>query len=170
LHHEITLAAFSSAPVRRVPADVLVEIFMAVQSMAEIAALSKSADTRLKGWEKPELLAVGHGPATVISQVSSGWRETAFGHPALWSSFSFSPYGSQKSDLAALYLERARSAPLTVEIVLSPSSEDQAKADRAIAVLAASALTLFELRFVADNERPSARHSMGGTTEALPSL
>ncbi|KAJ7924580.1 hypothetical protein B0H13DRAFT_2315297 [Mycena leptocephala] len=170
LHHEITVAAFSSAPVRRVPADVLVEIFMAVQSMAKITALYKSADSRLGGGEMPELLAVGHGPATVISQVSSGWRETACDHPALWSSFPFSPYDSQKTDLAALYLERARSAPLTVEMVLSPSSKDQAKADRAIAVLAASALTLFELRFATDNERPAARYSMGRTTEALPSF
>ncbi|KAJ7924604.1 hypothetical protein B0H13DRAFT_1863832 [Mycena leptocephala] len=168
LHHEITPAAFSSAPVRRVPAGVLVEIFMAVQSMAEIAALSKSADARLGGREIPELLAVGHGPATVISQVSSGWRETACDHPALWSSFSFSPYGTQNTDLAALYLERARSALLTVEMVLSPSSKDQAKADRAIAVLAASSLTLFELRFVTDNEHPAAKYSMGRTTEALP--
>ncbi|KAJ7887420.1 hypothetical protein B0H13DRAFT_1888828 [Mycena leptocephala] len=162
--------AFSSAPVRRVPADVLVDIFMAVQSMAEIAALSKSADARLMGRERPELLAVGHGPAAVISQVSSGWRATACGHPALWSSFSFSPYGSQKTDLAAIYLERARSAPLTVEMVLKPSSKDQTNADRAIAVLAASTLTLFELRLVADTERPAPIHSMGRTTEAFPSF
>ncbi|KAJ7840895.1 hypothetical protein B0H13DRAFT_2365972 [Mycena leptocephala] len=120
--------AFSSAPVHRVPDDVLVEIFIAVQSMAEMAMLSNSVEARLLLQEMPALLAVGHAPATVISQVCSRWRATA-------------------SDLVSLYLERARSAPLTVEFVMRPSLWDKTNADRTIAALAASAPTLIHLRF-----------------------
>ncbi|KAJ7097004.1 hypothetical protein C8R43DRAFT_1114903 [Mycena crocata] len=89
----ITLEAFRTAPIRRVPTDILLEIFDA--ALAE------------------DVQPVGTGDIPVLSQVCGQWREVACDHAVLWASFSCALLDV---NLDQLYLQRSKAMPLTVEV------------------------------------------------------
>jgi hypothetical protein len=142
--HPVTLEAFTSSAMRRMPADVVLAIFMAVKSSADVhkAPTAHPWDHQPRITARdintfPRIHRVGHGAGHLLSSVCNMWRNLACDYPLLWSSFSFSLFGNTSVELVAVYLERSRSAPLTVEIdarehvVAGPPSE------RAIGLLAA---------------------------------
>ncbi|KAJ6467068.1 hypothetical protein C8R47DRAFT_1223800 [Mycena vitilis] len=166
LQRPITLAEFSSAPVRRVPADIMIEIFNRVKSMADEDEMAIATTARLEGMELPQLPSVGRDPATTLSHVCRGWRATACAHAALWSSFSFPLFAEGMTALTAVYLERARSFPLTIEIVSQPPNWDAALGAQAIELLAKFSDNLLDLRIVTVKRRMHG--SLGNAVEALP--
>ncbi|KAJ7607256.1 hypothetical protein DFH06DRAFT_1380042 [Mycena polygramma] len=166
LQRRITLADFSSAPVRRVPADIMIEIFTRVKSMADEDELAIAATARLEGMELPQLLSVGRDPATTLSHVCREWRAIACAHAALWASFSFPLFAEGMTALTAVYLERARSFPLTIEIISQPPKQDAALGAQAIELLAKFSDNLLDLRLVTVKDQPYG--STGNAVEALP--
>ncbi|KAJ7895391.1 hypothetical protein B0H13DRAFT_2665119 [Mycena leptocephala] len=125
----ITLEAFHAAPIRRVPTDILVAIFMA---------------TKPDGFQ-----LVGTGPIPVLLQVCSKWRAVASDHPALWSSFScglFPHNGFPNIKLVELYLARSKAAPLTIEVISVDRSPGPAETAPMISLLAEHAENLYSLR------------------------
>ncbi|KAJ7605686.1 hypothetical protein DFH06DRAFT_1487147 [Mycena polygramma] len=168
LQRRITLADFSSSPVRRVPADIIIDIFTCVKSMADEDELAIAATARLEGTELPQLLTVGRNSAMTISHVCGEWRPIACAHAALWSSFSFPLFGEGMTALTAVYLERARSFPLTVEMISQPHKQDAALGAQAIEVLAKFSDNLLDLRTVTLKEQ--AYGSVGNAVQALPSF
>ncbi|KAJ7775969.1 hypothetical protein DFH07DRAFT_951870 [Mycena maculata] len=133
--HTINLQAFASATGRRFPVEVLIEIFM----------LAKSR----------EILTVGDGIGPVLAHVCSQWRTISCDWPPLWSSFSFPLFGDSRSWLA-VYLERSKSAPLTIQVEARRwiDGVDQIRGSSTgiheLALLGAHSHHLFDLRFVTD--------------------
>ncbi|KAJ6471236.1 hypothetical protein C8R47DRAFT_1147569 [Mycena vitilis] len=131
----ITLDAFTSSPVRRIPHDVLMEIFTALKRVAQKAS---------------DIVGIGHGTGPILSRVCSQWRAIACDHVLLWSSFSFPILARNSAQLVKLYLQRSKSAPLSVEIDASSHMEAGSTGEEAITLLAAHSQRLFELRIFAD--------------------
>ncbi|KAJ7917470.1 hypothetical protein B0H13DRAFT_2442601 [Mycena leptocephala] len=178
--HPVTLEAFTSSAMRRMPADVVLAIFMAVKSSADVhkapTAHPWDHQPRIMGRDIntfPRIHRVGHGAGHLLSSVCNVWRNLACDYPLLWSSFSFSLFGNTSVELVAVYLERSRSAPLTVEIdarervVAGPPSE------RAIGLLAAhshhltpgSAPTSLGQFPAADGPPPARQHLDGARSQ-----
>ncbi|KAJ7924568.1 hypothetical protein B0H13DRAFT_1977541 [Mycena leptocephala] len=145
--HQITLEAFVSAPVRRLPPDVLLGIF--VEFTADmVKPPTIIADERVI--KAPEIPGVGHGAGPLLCQVCSAWRTIACDYPFLWSSFSFPLFASASADLVDIYLDRSRSAPLTIEIDTRILTEHKSTGQRAIGLLAEHSHHLLELRILCD--------------------
>ncbi|KAJ7603685.1 hypothetical protein DFH06DRAFT_328383 [Mycena polygramma] len=140
----IPLDAFVSAPVRQIPEDVLRQIFAALNCTVDKPKSVRSGDVTAKR----NIVGVGHGTGSVVSRVCSQWRAVAWDHPLLWSSFSFPILADNSAQLVELYLQRSKSAPLTVEIDATrrPHAETGSTGERAIALLAAHSQRLFELQ------------------------
>ncbi|KAJ7141628.1 hypothetical protein C8R46DRAFT_1046844 [Mycena filopes] len=99
LNTPITLESFESSPIRRVPIEILVAIFMAVRPH--------------------DVERAGRGPIPVLLEVCGEWRAIACAVPELWSSFSrvsIPRVGGPHIKLVELYLERSKAALLTVEV------------------------------------------------------
>ncbi|KAJ7776331.1 hypothetical protein B0H16DRAFT_1879675 [Mycena metata] len=144
LEEPILLPKFSAAPMRRVPTEMLLEIFAAVQSSDNAGTSSPQPS----GIQEPR--RVGQGPIVLLSQVCAEWRAIVCGCPAFWSSFAF-PLFSQTNviGLVAIYLQRAKSAPLTVQLDLFQSQEDDGSTGvPAITLLAQHSQSLVDFRFV----------------------
>ncbi|KAJ7508331.1 hypothetical protein B0H11DRAFT_1964415 [Mycena galericulata] len=145
-HHLITLKSFSAAPVRRVPFDILAEIFLAAKPT--------------------DLVAPWDGVGPLISHVCSDWRAISCTQPALWSSFSFPLFGRKNWNWLAVYLERSGSAPLTVEVdARRPLLEGGSNGDRELDLLRAHAHHLHDLRFITAS---NLNVSGGGPYKGLP--
>ncbi|KAJ7777166.1 hypothetical protein B0H16DRAFT_1406708 [Mycena metata] len=127
LQPPLTLELFRAAPIRRVPADVLVEIFMAMKS------------------ERIE--RVGN-VIPVISRVCGEWRAVALDHPALWASFAFSLRETDDRVVSRLklYLERSKTVPLTIEVDARTRPTDYYSVARAIDLMAAHSERIRGLR------------------------
>ncbi|KAJ7900404.1 hypothetical protein B0H13DRAFT_2275353 [Mycena leptocephala] len=110
--HQLTLAAFAPSPVRRIPADVLLEIFKVLKS---IVKTPKTQNDDGKVTESPEVHFVGHDVGTILSKGSA--------------------------DLVEVYLERSRSRPLTIEINTQTYTQGRSS-QRAIDLLADHLLEL----------------------------
>ncbi|KAK7057935.1 hypothetical protein R3P38DRAFT_2843725 [Favolaschia claudopus] len=125
----ITSPAYISTPIRRVPDDILGEIF---------AALSFKAPNR-----------VGTPDGLLVTQVCSHWRNVALNNPRVWSSFVFRLNGKEDSHRhLELTLERCKAAPLFVAVVNDlTETDDIANARRKIALLAQHAESIVHLRF-----------------------
>ncbi|KAJ7445279.1 hypothetical protein FB451DRAFT_68237 [Mycena latifolia] len=127
LNPPITLEAFRSAPIRCVPVDIMGEIF---------------------GHLKPdEVQPVGCGMIPLLAQVCAAWRAVAYDQAALWSSFACAvPANDAELSLLKLYLQRARTAPLT--IILKATKEPRGCADPGdiISNVAAYSHQLYSLR------------------------
>ncbi|KAJ7116226.1 hypothetical protein C8R43DRAFT_1137903 [Mycena crocata] len=92
--------AFRLAPIRRIPVEILIEIFLSAAQECDV----------------PQL---GDGTATVLSQVSQHWRAVACDVPGLWASFEFHLCGIQTdpdAQLLELYLRRSGDASLSVHL------------------------------------------------------
>ncbi|KAJ7911933.1 hypothetical protein B0H13DRAFT_2660339 [Mycena leptocephala] len=160
--HQITLAAFASSPMRRIPADVLLEIFKVLKSIVDGVKTPKTQNDDGKVTESPEINSVGHDVGTILSKVCSGWRAVACDYPRLWSSFSFSLFSKGSADLVEVYLERSRSRPLTIEINTQTYTQGRSS-QRAIDLLADHSHHLLELRVFTGLR-------IGDTIPALPSF
>jgi hypothetical protein len=95
----LTAIAFSTFPIPRVPADVLITIFMAAKA------------------EEIEPIGTGVGP--LVSRVYGEWRAVACSYHALWTAFSLSAFGPEFRPNYWLrkYLQRSKAAALTIRMV-----------------------------------------------------
>ncbi|KAJ7037168.1 hypothetical protein C8F04DRAFT_1332818 [Mycena alexandri] len=99
LNTPITAETFQASPIRRMPTDILVAIFMAAGS--------------------DDIQPAGKGPIPMLLEVCAEWRAVACAHPALWSAFSCSVFpgiGGPTIELVELYLRRSKAAALTIEV------------------------------------------------------
>ncbi|KAJ7732447.1 hypothetical protein B0H16DRAFT_1581501 [Mycena metata] len=131
--HIITLQAFQAAPIRRVPIDILTEIFAAAQA--------------------DEPVMIGTGAGALVAQVCARWRTVAHAHPRLWSSFSFPLFGGHNTvDLLEVTLDRCRATGLTVVVDASAYVPGGLSGHPKMELLAAHAENIVSLRF-RGNER-----------------
>ncbi|KAJ7168850.1 hypothetical protein C8R46DRAFT_1218236 [Mycena filopes] len=134
--HIITAEAFHSSPIRRVPADILTEIFLAAQP--DLDELSRPMDT---------------GIGTLVSRVCAFWRTVAHTRPRLWSTFAFPLFGNESARaLLEITLHRCRGAALTVMVDASVDADKGYDGDSKLALLASHAENIVSLRF-RGNER-----------------
>ncbi|KAJ7827238.1 hypothetical protein B0H14DRAFT_2815368 [Mycena olivaceomarginata] len=159
INHHITLEEFSSSPIRRLPPEIVLEIFEAVKCAADETLITHATSPGGHAFKCSTLHGVGYGAAPVLSRVCTTWRALVCDYPLLWSSFSFRLFRSQSAEMLDVYLERAKSAPLTVEIdarrflrhcCVSLSARSESTGKRAISRIAAHAHRLFELRVITD--------------------
>ncbi|KAJ7141631.1 hypothetical protein C8R46DRAFT_1318167 [Mycena filopes] len=92
LQPALTLERFREAPIRRLPVDVLAEIF-----------------------RPPDILPLGTGSLSIVSRVCRWWRAVVLEHPTFWASFSLSLNDSIAPEWLAIYLERSRTVPSTID-------------------------------------------------------
>ncbi|KAF8217923.1 hypothetical protein K438DRAFT_1952785 [Mycena galopus ATCC 62051] len=127
--HFPTPEVYHSAPIRRIPAEVLSEIFASA-----------------KDGEDP----IGTGITTLVTQVCSRWRNIACESPLLWSSFALPLFGKQGTvDLLRMTLERCRGAALsiTVDVSGNPDMNGRLAGDQKIEILLEHAEKIVALRF-----------------------
>ncbi|KAJ7656008.1 hypothetical protein DFH06DRAFT_475005 [Mycena polygramma] len=142
----VTLQAFSLSLVRRIPTDILLNIFDALNSLPHKIPPRQGEFDKMPG---RDLTGVGDGAGPLLARVCSQWRAIACDYPLLWSSFSFPIFSQGSAKLVDLYLQRSKSAPLTVEIDARPQVAASSTGELAIALLAARSHHLFELRILA---------------------
>ncbi|KAJ6557577.1 hypothetical protein B0H19DRAFT_1376285, partial [Mycena capillaripes] len=147
-------------PISRLPADVLIEIFMATQ---------------------PEVVqSVGKGLLPVLLLVSKPWKALACDVPALWSSFSCALFPGAASgvpnaeiverylELVDRYLQRSRAAPLSVQVDgENPHRGPVEPAGLLISLLAAHSEQLYSLRLTGNGWSPVL---LQGLRDELPNL
>ncbi|KAK7057937.1 hypothetical protein R3P38DRAFT_1190073 [Favolaschia claudopus] len=156
----VTPEAYRSAPIRRIPDDVLSEIFAAVT---------------VEKLEEP--CRIGTGAGVLLTQVCSRWRRVACDHPRLWTSFILPLAGKQSSiDLLESILARCKAAPLSVivhnNLSRSAKLRDIALAQSKIATLARNAENIVHLRFRGPGEHMTPENFPGfyGFRHSLPRL
>ncbi|KAJ7601847.1 hypothetical protein DFH06DRAFT_1399907 [Mycena polygramma] len=107
LLHPLTVEVFRAAPVRRVPDDVLLEIFAAARSET--------------------IPVLGEGIIPALSQVCQQWRAVTHERPFFWSSMSFSLKDLNLGTFRWLkfHLEKSASVMLTIQVdaTSNPSSK-----------------------------------------------
>ncbi|KAJ7438554.1 hypothetical protein B0H11DRAFT_1829243 [Mycena galericulata] len=104
------------APIRRLPSELLVEIFRLSWNLPPAACtVSRSSDVSLK--------RLAHAPLLDVSQACSRWHEIALGTPSLWSTIELEGdlcSNPAKRDIAMrllqLALQRSSNHPLDVTI------------------------------------------------------
>ncbi|KAJ7189131.1 hypothetical protein C8R46DRAFT_35107 [Mycena filopes] len=122
-------SGLANAPVRRLPNEVLVEIFRLCESDART---EPSRDPILpQSWDhesKKELRRVGGGHLVALSQVSAHWRHLVLGTPTLWSTITLdlrcwehavanpSRAHQQMIELLHLAIVRGQQTPLTIQV------------------------------------------------------
>ncbi|KAJ7027557.1 hypothetical protein C8F04DRAFT_1294188 [Mycena alexandri] len=133
LNTPITAEAFQASPIRRMPTDILVAIFMAVRP--------------------DDIQPAGKGPIPVLLEVCAEWRAVACAHPALWSAFSCSLFpgiGGPSIELVHLYLQRSKAAALTIEVDAGRQSGQKNEAEPMIDLLAVHAEWFYCVCLVGD--------------------
>ncbi|KAJ6476533.1 hypothetical protein C8R47DRAFT_660962 [Mycena vitilis] len=145
----LTLEAYRAAPIRRLPVDLVVEIFTAA---------------------KPKQLEpAGRGIVPLLSQVCQEWRDLACDHAALWASFSFALFDAEAAALAWLqtYLVRSKAALLTLEVDATKQFRKSRPALHALDLLAAHSERLRNLSLVGSHWSSVTLH---GFQSRLPRL
>ncbi|KAJ7852820.1 hypothetical protein B0H14DRAFT_3865998 [Mycena olivaceomarginata] len=129
----ITLDAFRSAPTRRVPDEILTEIFMAAKG------------------EKVQ--PVGKGIIPLLSQVCEEWRVSVCNYPLAWASFSWALSEESPSALCWLQicLERSKAASLTVELDGTKRPRHSGLLTSALELISAHSQRLYSLRLNGDH-------------------
>ena len=102
------------APIRRLPAEILAEIFVLCMN-SDISSFDLTQSPLLVG------------------QVCKGWRQVALSTQTLWSSITVTDYHRNSSEMAKLWMSRATSAPLTIR--LDSTLRHSSTIEPAIAVL-----------------------------------
>jgi hypothetical protein len=102
----LTVESFRASPIRRVPIDILVAIFLS---------------SKLE-----EVVPMEDGVGPLLSHVCREWRTIACKISALWASFSFGVLDRQLlvCTWVPLYLERSGAVPLTVAVDATRHSRD----------------------------------------------
>jgi hypothetical protein len=104
------------APIRRLPAEILIEIFMLCMSY-DLSSFNP------------------YRPPSLFGQVCRGWRQVALSTQKLWSSITVTYY-RPSSAKAKLWISRASSAPLTIRLdSVHPQTGRMVKIQPVIAVL-----------------------------------
>ncbi|KAJ6502715.1 hypothetical protein C8R47DRAFT_1193052 [Mycena vitilis] len=126
----ITLEAFRAAPVRKLPAELVVQIILAGRPERNLPFLYDSVPR--------------------LSQVCGEWRAITATHPTMWASFSFGVFDARPSTLGwlGLYLERSKSAPLAVQLDATRRLGKAPSASGALALLATHSERLYSLTVV----------------------
>ncbi|KAJ7101418.1 hypothetical protein B0H15DRAFT_411392 [Mycena belliarum] len=119
LHAPLTLESFRASPIRRMPIDVLVEVFIATQPEA--------------------IQPLGRGTVNLLSHVCTEWRAVVSEHAPLWASFSVSVYDADPmvTTWLQIYLQRAKGALLTLEADATPRAAGGVPVMRTLELLAA---------------------------------
>ncbi|KAJ7082171.1 hypothetical protein C8R43DRAFT_1052452 [Mycena crocata] len=131
LEAPLTLEAFCTAPIRRIPIEILSEIF----------TLLKPDDNQ----------PIGTGSIPVVAQVGAEWRGVAVAHAALWTSFSCALYGDDsEASLVEAYLQRSRTAPLSIRIYAERRHRFSPAPDRVLASIAARSEYIVTLRLTGE--------------------
>ncbi|KAJ7445513.1 hypothetical protein B0H11DRAFT_2340981 [Mycena galericulata] len=124
----ITTEMFHSSPIRRLPTDILIEIFVSAKE------------------DEYQRLGMGVGP--LFARVCGRWRDVACSYPLLWSSFLFPLFGKETTaDLLEITLARCRLAPLKVIVDASEHADKGYSGDRKMALLATHADQIVSLKF-----------------------
>ncbi|KAK7057914.1 hypothetical protein R3P38DRAFT_1189516 [Favolaschia claudopus] len=130
----VTPEAYRSAPIRRIPDDILLEILLAVKSDEPTRVGSRD-----DWW--------------VLMEVCSRWRHAVCSHPRFWSTFTLPLFGKESSvNLLRVALERCRTSTLSV-VVLNNSAQfaslegGYAIAKRKLSLLTERAEKITNLRF-----------------------
>ncbi|KAJ7511468.1 hypothetical protein B0H11DRAFT_872548 [Mycena galericulata] len=125
----LDIESFLSAPIRRIPTEILTEIFMWTQDPTTVDGIGRSV-------------------ARTLSHVSTYWRAVACGVPRLWSSFSVPLFGQDPdAQLLTLHLDRSGDAPLTIHVDSRTNTENET-GEREMQLLAKHAPRLYRLCFV----------------------
>ncbi|KAF8216820.1 hypothetical protein K438DRAFT_1797888 [Mycena galopus ATCC 62051] len=126
----ITLKDFRAAPIRRLPTDLILEIFMATKSK--------------------RLETVGRGTVPVLPQVCQEWRAISCDHAPLWTSFTFALFDTRRSALPWLeiYLDRSKAASLMIEVDATMRPPKSGPAARAIELVAQHSDRLYSFSLV----------------------
>ncbi|KAJ7442358.1 hypothetical protein B0H11DRAFT_2348102 [Mycena galericulata] len=124
----ITTEMFHLSPIRRLPTDILIEIFVSAKE------------------DEYQRLGMGVGP--LFARVCRRWRDVACSYPLLWSSFLFPLFGKETTaDLLEITLARCRLAPLKVIVDASEHADKGYSGDRKMALLATHAEQIVSLKF-----------------------
>ncbi|KAJ7463367.1 hypothetical protein FB451DRAFT_1266223 [Mycena latifolia] len=130
----ITIEAFRASPVRRVPADILLTIFVLL---------------------KPdEIQLLGAGIVPVLAHVCAEWRNLACDYAVLWSSFACDLQAPTTVNLVNIYLQRGKNMPLTIIAHNERRKQDDllrrgvADVEGVLAALAAQSERLYSLQLV----------------------
>ena len=104
------------APIRRLPMEILIKIFMHCMDYS-------------RSTSNPQLAP------SLISRVCKGWRQVALSTQELWSSITVTHY-QPSSAKVKLWISRASSAPLSIRLYpINPQTLREAKIEPVIAVL-----------------------------------
>ncbi|KAJ7152760.1 hypothetical protein C8R43DRAFT_1235723 [Mycena crocata] len=118
--------SYNHAPIRRVPVEILAEIFVSVMDSS--------------------VHRVGGGTGSVLAQVDRKWRAVACDLSQLWSSFGFELFGNaSETSLLEIYLDRSGNAPLVVHVD-SEGGRQGANVELAMALLGEHAHRMHTLR------------------------
>ncbi|KAJ7892236.1 hypothetical protein B0H13DRAFT_2276841 [Mycena leptocephala] len=124
----ITPEAFHSSPIRRIPNEILADIFVAAKD------------------GEPD--RIGTGIASIVTRVCARWRNVACTHPRLWSDFACPLFGREDTvDLLRITLDRCKANSLTVIVDASARVATGLSGNRTLALLAAHAENIVQLRF-----------------------
>ncbi|KAJ7442352.1 hypothetical protein B0H11DRAFT_494505 [Mycena galericulata] len=124
----ITTEMFRLSPIRRIPTDILIDIFVCAKE------------------DEPLPLGTGVGP--LFARVCDRWRDVACSYPLLWSSFSFRLFAKETTDiLLETTLARCKLAPLTVIVDASERTDQGYSGECKMAMLATHADQIVSLKF-----------------------
>ncbi|KAJ7154895.1 hypothetical protein C8R43DRAFT_438972 [Mycena crocata] len=149
LETPLSLEAFRTSPMRRIPSKLLAEIFV----------FAAEDETQL----------VGRGILPILTQVCGRWRTAACKAPALWSTFRCELFGgTHGANLVDLYLCRSQSTPLSIDVHASGRDISQCVGVRA--ALARHSERLYSLRLTGEAWSAVKLHGFRGRLSRLEVL
>ncbi|KAJ6519231.1 hypothetical protein C8R45DRAFT_1204439 [Mycena sanguinolenta] len=111
------------SPIRRVPSEIMAEIFLHLTTIETSPASDTSSCANFFG-KNDEVRPVLHRAPLIFGEVSRQWRNIALSTPVLWNSI-FIACTSEKLrnyiSLCDMWLKRSGSLPLSIRIHLAPS-------------------------------------------------
>ncbi|KAF7367432.1 hypothetical protein MSAN_00805800 [Mycena sanguinolenta] len=113
------------APIRRVPSELMAEIFLHLTTIEASSANDTSSSSLANFFEKnDEVRPVLHRAPLIFGEVSRQWRTIALSTPTLWNSIFITCTNEKLRNYISLcdtWLKRSGSLPLSIRIHLAPS-------------------------------------------------